>query len=95
MIHRDEVFYATDKEVQKGDEFYQVVLDSEPDYPQQTPFRVVVFHGQTGNVPYTPETEAFFAKGDEAESGFARTVAHVMEKGFQHYSMAIHGVHNF
>jgi hypothetical protein len=95
MIYRDEVFYRVDKKVQPGDEFYQIILDSRPEHPPESPYRVATFHGKAGSPPQLPETEQFYARRDEAESGFTRNVATFIGEGLQPYSREIHGVHDF
>lgn len=95
MILRDEVFYSTNKEVKRGDEYYQIVLDTDAEYSPKMPFRVAIFHGMAGDANREPESQAFFAIKDEAESGFARQANKLLESGFQHYSPALHGVHDF
>ena len=95
MILRDEVFYSTGNEVRRGDEYYQIVLDNETAYPQDMPFKVAVFHGNAGDGNREPESEAFYARKDEAENGFSRKVNELLESGFKYYSPAIHGIHDF
>src|SRR5215472_3038117 len=95
MILRDQVLYSTDEEVKRGDEYYQIVLDTEAELSPEMPFRVAIFHGLAGDGHREPESQGFFARMDEAESGFTLQVNKLLEKGFQHYSPAIHGVHDF
>jgi hypothetical protein len=95
MILSDEVFYSTEKEVKRGDEYYQIVLDTEAEYSPEMPYRVAIFHGLAGDGNREPESQGFFARKDEAESGFTRQVNKLLENGFQHYSPAMHGVYDF
>jgi hypothetical protein len=95
MSFRDEVFYSTSEEVQRGDEYYQILLDTNTEYSVSMPFRVAIFHGRAGDGNRNPESEGFYAKKDEAESGFTRKVTELLGHGFQPYDPAIHGVHNF
>ncbi len=95
MILRDEVFYSTDGRVKRGDEYYQVVLSTETESSPEMPFRVAIFHGVAGDGNREPESQAFFARKDEAESGFTRQANKLLESGFHQYTPAIHGVQDF
>jgi hypothetical protein len=89
------VFYKTDVAVQRGDEYYQVVSRTADDPNSEHPFRVAVYHGRAGTPSKMPESEAEFKTADEAEAKFNEFVSEILAKGFQHYSMPIHGVHDF
>lgn len=92
---RKETFYLTDKEVQQGDEYYVLKLNTKTEYPAEMPFKVSIFHGKAGDGNRQPESETFYASGNEAEDGFTVNVNKLLERGFQYYTPAIHGDHDF
>lgn len=95
MALRKAVFYSTTERVRRGDEYYQLQLDKKTEYPAAMPFKVSIFHGFAGDGNRVPQSEAFFASGDEAESAFDREASKILGEGFQHHSPVIHGEHDF
>ena len=75
--------------------FLKQALDTNAEFSPQMPFRVAVFHGLAGDGNREPESQGFFARKDEAESGYNRKVNELLQNGFQRYSPATHGIHNF
>lgn len=94
MIRR-EVFYSKNDQIQAGDEYYEIVLDTKTEHRPETKFRVAIFHGRAADGNREPESEGFYARRDEAESGLNWKINELLQRGFQRYDPAIHGVHGF
>jgi hypothetical protein len=91
---RIEVFYRTDTLVRKGDEFYQIVLEQDPNF-EGGPFRVKTIHGLAGSPPAEPENSQSFQTLELATVTFDNIAREVEEKGFCPYDFLVHGDKSF
>jgi len=86
MVIRESVFYRTPERIQKGDFFYQIVLDCERDFPSDGPIRVAVFYGRVGSPIQSLWTESYFITAKAAENEFDRMVINITAQGFSRHS---------
>ncbi len=84
---RTQTFYNTSKLVQKGDEFYEIVLEER----EGGKFRAKMFHGSAGRPPGNPEEDQSFVTRAAAEQEFERLAKALEAKGFEPYNWLVHG----
>jgi hypothetical protein len=91
---RSELFYRTHTVVEKGDEFYHVLLKYGLNQKLGS-FLVETFHGHAGSPPKKPENTQSFRTMELAANTFENITREIEGKGFRSYSLPIHGEKSF